>query len=56
MLLIHGPAYLNISPASDCSGSASRSNDCCVTNPVNRQLTWTSGPHEVFVSDTALDW
>ena len=30
------PASFNISSASDCSVSASRGNDCCVTNPVNR--------------------
>jgi hypothetical protein len=38
VLLVPALLSLNISPATDCSVSASRTNDCCVTNPVNRYV------------------
>jgi hypothetical protein len=38
VLLVPALHILNISPATDCSVSASRTNDCCVTNPVNRYV------------------
>jgi hypothetical protein len=34
---MHAFHILNISPASDCSVSTSRTNDCRVTNPVNQR-------------------
>jgi hypothetical protein len=38
VLVVPALHILNISPATDCSVSASRTNDCCVTNPVNRHV------------------
>src|SRR4029450_4454458 len=38
---MHSCPNFNISPASDCSVSTSRTDDCRVTNPMN-QRTWMS--------------
>jgi DNA gyrase subunit B len=52
MLLVHALHILNISSASDCSVSGSRTNDCCVTNPVNgwRDVTKTWARHTVWIA------
>ncbi len=53
MPLMHAFHILNISPASDCSVSTSRTNDCRVTNPVNVQELLARSFTRISLSDTA---
>ena len=52
MAAIHAWHLFNISSVSDCSVSASRANDCCVTNPVNRSALGRCRCHLGFEYDT----